>query len=305
MYRQAVIVVGLLLCTRALADDFIGTRPLGMGNAYRAVVTGNDAIFLNPAGMALFKSYSFEAEYLITPKYLSKDGPTEHVIQGSVVDNSTLQLFATGVAYTRVQRGDEKTGNRFDTAFAVPLSENFFFGLDAKYLDFDRSGQNKDLKAITIDAGALMRTSIGLSLGVVGYNLTNTADYIEHPISMGAAVMYSPFRTLEVAFDWLINFQKPKDASQPGRHHRVGYSYNVGGEYLLLDQFVVRGGYSYDQTSPYGDAHFVAAGIGYVSSQFTIDLGYRGSPSRNYGHVFGVTLRFLLQEQQVDTTNRE
>jgi opacity protein-like surface antigen len=277
-----------------------------MGNAYRAVVTGNDAIFLNPAGMALFKSYSLEVEYLITPKFGSKEeptakfgsrnGPTEHVIQASAIDNSISQVFATGVAFTRVQRGDDKTGNRFDLAFAVPISDNLFIGLDATYLDFNESGK-KNVNAVTASVAALLRTSFGLSLGVVGYNLTNTGDYLEHPISMGTAVMFSPFRTLELAFDWLVNFQKPTDATQPSADHRVGYSYNVGIEYLLLDQLVLRGGYSYDQTSPYGDAHLVAAGIGYVSSMTTIDFGYRGSPSKNFGHVFGITLRFLMQSQ--------
>lgn len=301
------MLVVLLLSVDARAEDFIGTRPLGMGNAYRAIVTGNDAIFLNPAGMALFKSYSLEIEYLITPKFGSKaqpsakfgssNGPTDHVIQASAIDNSISQIFATGVAYTRVQRGTEKTGNRFDLAFAVPISENLFIGLDTSYLNFDEFGKHNAVNAITIGLGALLRTSFGLSVGVVGYNLTNPADYLEHPISMGTAVMFTPFRTLELAFDWLVNFQKPTDPLKPNADQHVGYSYNVGIEYLFLSQLVLRGGYSYDQTSPYGDAHLLAAGIGYVSSVATVDFGYRGSPSRNFGHVFGITLRFLLQSQ--------
>jgi opacity protein-like surface antigen len=302
MYRYVVIALVFCISVGARAEDFIGTRPLGMGNAYRAIVTGNDAIYLNPAGMASQKSYSIEVEYLITPKFGSKatptspkfgatDGPTEHVINASVIDNSISQYFATGVAYTRVQRGKEKTGNRIDVAFGFPLSSGLFLGLDAVYLDFGK----KNVNAITVNVGALFRTTFGLSLGVVGYNLTNTADYLEHPISMGAAVMFSPFRTLELAFDFLVNFQKPVDPLRPSADRSVGYSYNVGIEYLLLEQLVVRGGYSYDQTSPYSDAHMVAAGLGYVSQVLTIDFGYRGSPSRNFGHVFGITLRFLLQ----------
>ena len=301
--------MALVLCISvgARAEDFIGTRPLGMGNAYRAIVTGNDAIFLNPAGMAALTSYSLEAEYLITPKFGSKatpsakfgttDGPTDHVIQASAIDNSIAQIFATGIAYTRVQRGNDKSGNRYDLAFAVPLSSKLFIGLDTTYLDFNEFGKKNAVRAITLSVGALVRTSFGLSVGVVGYNLTNTADYLEHPISMGAAVMFAPFRTLELAFDFLVNFQKPVDPLQPSADQRVGYSYNVGIEYLLVDQLVVRGGYSYDQTSPYGNAHMVAAGLGYVSSALTIDFGYRGSPSRNFGHVFGITLRFLLQSK--------
>ena len=304
MYRYAMALALLLLSVCARADDFLGSRPMGMGNAYRAVANGNDAIFLNPAGMALFKAYSIEAEYLMTPKFGSANGPFEHVIQASVVDNSSLQNFATGVAYTRVQRGDQKTGNRFDMAFGVPISENLFVGMDVEYLDFDldEPGRQKDLKAITFDAGLLFRTSFGLAVGVVGYNLTNTGEYLEHPISMGTALAYSPFGSLDIAFDWLINFQKPKDATQPVRDHRVGYSYNIGIEYLLLDQIILRAGYSFDQSSPFGNANYLGAGIGYVSSLVTVDFGYRGSPSRDFGHIFGITLRFLLQEQQANVS---
>ena len=37
------------------AQDFVGTRPIGMGEAVRGTLMLNDAIYMNPATMAMTK----------------------------------------------------------------------------------------------------------------------------------------------------------------------------------------------------------------------------------------------------------
>ncbi len=293
MYRSALVILSLIVSLPAAADDFMGTRPLGMCGAHRAVVTGNDAIVLNPAGMSLFRRYSFEGQYLLATKFDSEDGPDQHVFHVSVVDNK-IQYFATGMAYTRVERGDDKAGNRYDMAFSVPLTEGLMIGTDIKYLDFDRKDK-ANVDAVSVDVGILLRTSVGLHLAVVGYNLTNTADYLEHPISMSAALMYSPFRTLELSFDWFINFQKPTDIEEPAGAKETGYSYAFGVEYLLLGQITLRGGYLIDKSRPSGDDQYWSAGIGYVTQRFAFDFGYRGSVNHtSWGNNFGFGVRLFM-----------
>jgi hypothetical protein len=293
MNRTALVILVLLVSYSVAADDFLGTRPLGMGGAHRAIVTGNDAIVLNPAGMSLFKRYSFEAQYLLATKFDSENGPDQHVFHVSVVDNQ-IQYFATGMAYTRVERGDDKTGNRYDMAFSVPLTEGLLIGTDIKYLDFERKDKpNTD--AVSVDVGMLLRTSVGLNLAVVGYNLTNTADYLEHPISMSAALMYSPFRTLELSFDWGINFQKPSDIEEPTGDKETGYSYAFGIEYLLLGQITLRGGYLIDNSRPSGDDQYWSLGVGYVTQRFAFDFGYLGSVNHTkWGNNFGFGVRLFM-----------
>jgi len=294
MYKiQTTILVVLIFCAPCLAEDFVGTRPLGMGGAHRAIVTGNDAIFMNPAGMSLFRRYSLEAQYLLVPKFGSKEGPEEHVAHISVVD-SQLQYFATGLAYTRVQRGDDKTGNRYDLAFSVPLTEGLLIGADIKYLDFDRKDRS-GVDAVTGDLGILLQTTIGLHVAVVGYNLTNTADYVEHPVSMAAALMYSPFRSLELSFDWFINFQKLEDIEDPTGAKKTGYAYAFGVEYLLMGQVTIRAGYLIDQSRPTGNDQFWSVGVGYVSRSFAFDFGYRGSVNHtDWGNRFGFGVRVFM-----------
>jgi hypothetical protein len=267
----------MLLARAAPAEDFTGVRPLGMGGSFRSVVSGNDAIYMNPAGMSLFPRYSFETQYIYSPDlYADTPSQDEHVINVSVIDNQ-IQFFATGLAYTRVERGDEKKGNRYDLAFSVGLTENLLVGTNIKYLNFDRFDKEDALNAVTVDVGALFMTSFGLNIGVAGYNLTNTADYIEHPVSMAVGLSYSPFRTLVMAFDWFINFQRPVDVLEPLGEKDTGYRYHFGAEYLLLGQVTVRAGYLIDNARPGDKDMFWSVGVGYVTDRFAVDFGYRGS----------------------------
>jgi len=289
-----LVLVPCLAAPAQAADDLQLTRPLGMGEAYRAVASSNDAIFLNPAGLSLFKRYAFDIQYLVTPDHGRKDGPEEHIFTTSVLDNQ-LGPFATGVAYTRVQRtGDTKHGNRYDLAFAFPLGDMFHLGLDVKYLNFDRKGREDAVNAVSVDVGALLVLPMGFSLGVVGYNLTNTGDYLEHPMSMAAAVAWSPFRSLVIAFDWYANFQRLVDPEDMVGPKEQGYRYAVGAEYLLFGEVVVRGGYQYDDASPFGAEHWYSFGLGYVSEAFALDAGYRGPVSHAWGGTVGVSVRLFL-----------
>ncbi len=274
--------------------DFIGARPLSMGGAHRSIVTGNDAIFLNPAGMSLFKRYSFESQYLVKPHWAAKDGPDEHIFNTSVVDNQ-LAPFATGLSYTRVERGKSKKGNRYDMAFSYALSNSLMLGTNVKYLNYDRDGNEDAVDAVTLDVGMLLRFDFGLHIGVVGYNLTNTADYLDHPISMATSIMYSPFRSLELAFDWSINFQKPADPDEPLDKKKTGYSYHFGAEYLLMGQILLRAGYVIEGSDPrLEDEQYWTVGAGYISESIAIDFGYQGSVYHSWNNTFGVLVRVFL-----------
>ena len=292
MLRRSIVLVLFLTASEATAWDFIGTRPLGVGGAHRAIVTGNDAIMLNPAGMSLFRHYSFEAQYLVKPEY-TDGGDAEHAMVASVVDNQ-IAPFATGVAYTRIERGGQKAGNRYDLAFAMNLSNNLFVGMNTKYINFDKTGTEDAVDAVSIDLGLLIRMDFGLHIGVVGYNLTNTADYNEHPVSMGVAAMFTPFRSLELAFDWYINYQKPKDPAEPTGEKETAYSFHFGAEYMLFGQFVLRAGFQLDDANPVLEDKYWTIGAGYISKTLALDFGYQGSIEHGWNNTFGVMLRLFL-----------
>ena len=285
----------LFLSPRAAqAGELWSARTLGMGNAGRALVGGNDAIYLNPAGLSTIKQYAFAGNYFHSSGIPVLSGITEHLFNVSVVDAQT-QLVGAGFAYSRLERGDAESGNRYDLAFAFPLSGRIFLGFDIKYLQFDRADGRKDLDVVSGDVGLLLKTESGLGLGVIGYNLTNPGDHLEYPVSLGAGVAYT-FADLSASVDWLMSFQKPKDPADLRGATAQGHSARVGLEYLAAGQFTLRAGYMYEGTVP-GDAlNWWSVGLGYVSPVLALDLGYRGSVKGAALNTFGVELRLFLPE---------
>ncbi len=277
---------------QAVGEELLGSRPLSMGGAHAAVSTGNDAIFFNPAGMSLFRRYTLETNYLHTPK-TETQGSLEHTFNVSVVDNQ-IQSFATGMSYSRIDRDGSKKGNRYDLAFSTAITDNLFIGTNIKYINFDIDGKIDAVDAVSVDAGLLLRTTFGLSLAVAGYNLTNPADYLEHPVSMRTGAMFSPFRTLALAFDWHINFQRPVDAAALLGKKETAYSYHFGLEYLVFGQLAVRGGYLMDHARIGPNDHFWSAGLSYVSQRMALDFGYRSSIDHPSHRVFAVGLKLFL-----------
>jgi hypothetical protein len=278
---------------QVLAADFYGTRPLGMGGAHRSIVTGNDAIYLNPAGMSLYRHFSTEGFYSFSPSWGSANGPEQHLFNVSAVDNQ-MNPYSSGFAYTRFSRGDLKEGNRFDLAFAGAFSDSLFVGTNIKYINFHRNDGASHIKAVTADLGLLVHFDFGLNLGLVGYNLTNTADYLEHPVSMAAAISYSPFMTLVFAFDWCINFQYPVDPAAPLGDKKSTYSFHFGAEYLL-GHMTVRAGFALDNTTLLlQDEKYWSVGLAYVTKQYAFDLGYQGSLNSEWNNTFSAQLRLFM-----------
>ncbi len=278
----------------AQAAEFWSTRNLGMGNAGRAMASGNAAIYLNPAGLSSLKQYAFAGNYFYSSALPVLSGVKEHLFNVSVMDSQT-QALGVGFAYGRLERGDTEDGNRYDLAFALPLSGKVLLGLDVKYLDFDRSDGRRDLDAVSGDVGLLLKTDLGLSIGVVGYNLTNPSDYLEYPISLGAGAAYAlgPFAA---SVDWVMSFQKPRDPTALRGETEQGHSARVGLEYLAAGQIALRAGYMYEGTLP-GDAlSWWSVGLGYVSPVLALDLGFRGSFENTSLNTFGVELRLFLPE---------
>src|SRR5205807_703736 len=74
-------------------SDFVGVRPMGMGEAQRATATGASGPLLNPAGMSLVRQYVIEGMYGI------KIETVGHHANISVVDSITARI-AAGLFYS-------------------------------------------------------------------------------------------------------------------------------------------------------------------------------------------------------------
>jgi opacity protein-like surface antigen len=216
-----------------------------------------------------------------------------HVINVSVVDNK-IAPFAMGLSYTRVKGSDFKTGNRVDLAFSVPLGQSFFIGTDIKYIDFDQLGIEDRTETVTLDVGAMLRSSFGLNLAVVGYNLTNPKDYIDHPVSMAVGLSWTLFQSLNLAADWFINFQNPSDLQDLSKKKEIGHCAFVGAEYTFMEMISLRAGYIFDRTELDQNEHYWTVGVGYVSLSGKFNFGYQGNIHHTWGGIFGVSIELFI-----------
>jgi hypothetical protein len=272
-----LLAAGFLAAPRgAWAQNFLGARALGLGEAQRALVNSNDALYLNPAGLALGKLYSIEGAVMA-----SLDG-NDRRYNGSVTDSQAGPV-AGGLGYTFFdEHFDHDNGvdhtrriHRLDIGVATRIADKAAIGLTGRYFDFEEKlGPDPvsagSFNAFTLDAAFQWRTDLGLALGLAGYNLTNS-DHPEMPLTVGGGLGFgTDFLSIEA--DALYNPRIGKE--------RVSGAASV----VLANVFALRAGGSYDlanQTACFN------AGVGYAADQFGADVGYRmrikgpGGPGTN------------------------
>ncbi len=277
-HAAALAIVGFALVApdARAQEDFTGGRSVGMAGAHRAIVTGNDAIYLNPAGMSLSRKYSIEAGYLYNQGRETHDGSV------SIVDSVTAAV-AAGVAYSYVTgkrniiaadgtlQKIDRSGNIAHLALSGSFSKSLSIGIAAKYMDISYgaspvAGAHEAVNAVTIDVGVHYRVSPNVTVALTGYGLTNTGS-AEAPVAMGLGLALGPSPKFQFAFDWIIDFTSSKyleDIAAP-RERSTKHQIRAGLEWVVADFFALRAGYFHDRaTRPMPD-NAVAFGLGFFA----------------------------------------
>lgn len=262
--------------------DFSGPRSMGMGDAHRAVASGNDGIYLNPAGLGQHKRYALEFVYLLNPAAPS------NIINFSIVDSDTSPV-ATGLAYTHWSvgaRGGRKSGSIFNLAFGYPLTDGVFFGWGLKYLNLDSQAAEDSISRVTTDFALMLRFSEMFSVGAVGYNLIKVNDD-EAPRMLALAGAFGDDKEFRLAFDWTVDFDTRETTTA---------AFRAGGEVLVAQAFPVRAGYIKDNVREKSYATF---GIGLVGEGLGLDFAYKrqvaGNEDSGQDHQFAAALRLQLK----------
>jgi hypothetical protein len=258
------------------AEDVSRARSLAMGGAYRAVATSNDAIYLNPAGVALGQKYALDGNFALNPETDLRHWSV------SVVDSKTTTL-AAGLSYTSLRgHGAEGAtkGSVTHLALGLPMADVGAIGFSAKYLSFDRPDPTN---AITGDVGLLVRLAGRLSAAAVAYNVVDVAS-TEAPFGAGFGLSYGDDLSFRLAADLALDLSREDDT--PATVH-------AGGEYLLAGVLPVRVGFRRDLDR---DVNHVSGGFGFVSPTFGADVAYVQSldPDLPTDRIFSVTLQFFL-----------
>jgi hypothetical protein len=310
-----LMVAGASGTARAQAD-FVGARALGQGEAARATATGAEGVLLNPAGMSLLKQYVIEANYGFNVEQL---GHHAHV---SVVDSVTSRV-AAGLFYTFIYEQPKlgfdwaggrvestqitRTGHAAGLSLSIPLGDKFILGATIKYLHFDTTAPLPPptvpnsltldtVNGITFDIGLLVRLGEKFRIAAIGYNLWDHGSR-ESPLSLGLAVAVTPVPQLSINFDAVVNFTGFQSYHLDMMTNKVTLDSRVTGrlgpglEWLIANKVPLRAGVVYDSGLP---GTFLTCGLGYVSSSFGVDIGYRAKVTGGIENFLMVGVRLFV-----------
>ncbi len=317
------IVVILLLALPAASSAmwYWGTKPLGMGTAGVAVADDNNAIQMNPAGVAETRFGSLDVQFerreyeIYDYPQLHEDDikeeeddwlpgyertnwyddeetdPHEKNISdfwhASIIDGKTSKAVSAGVSFTAANFPNRTFQEGKDYRAAVALAGNsgdiFYLGLAGKYISFEPGDSN-----FNMDAGFIVRAIDYFSVGVVGRNVFGSSDpyKAEREVAGGVAVHVLDYAT--VAFDATKVF----DVEEPNT-----FNFALGAEgwvYKTVRQkagLAIRGGFDWNQIY---DRDYYAFGIGWNSAEGGLGYTFRGDVerTRNFQHSISLTLRF-------------
>jgi opacity protein-like surface antigen len=258
-------------------------RSGGMAGALRAMGGDVNAIFLNPGAMGVSRVYHIQALGQFTPE------AGRQLYGGAVVD-STRRLSGGLAVVGGFQDPDGIDRSHVDVraALAFALSNRFHLGLAGRYLSLDQEGlgplghsrasgglydeedqpDGRDalVNTLTFDAGAVIRATDELHIGLVGQSLSYPNNGLLPTVAGGGIGYGNGDFSIEV--DALADFNSWTEPSP-----RV----MAGGELLIADAFPIRAGYRFDLMAGSGltSSHQASGGLGYVDPRFSVEASVR------------------------------
>jgi opacity protein-like surface antigen len=286
-FAACVGVAGSLLCAPAGADrsdlppevgynygEIETPRIAAMGGAQRAFSNSLEALFVNPANMAVTRIYHLGALAQIWPE------ANRQSYGGGAVDSIVSSArIAGGLGATwnlQDQDGIERQWTDLRFALAFPFSDQFFLGAGGRHLWLKEDGSEAEigsslasgglpddqiLRGFSFDAGATLKPSPEFAISLVGANLNNPGTGFQ-PTSVGGGIGFGN-ENLTIEGDLLSDFTT---------WDKTTVRAMLGGELLAGDHVPLRLGYRYDQGA---ESHAVSAGIGYIERAFAAELAVR------------------------------
>ncbi len=263
-------------------------RGAAMSGAQRAFSTSYGALLSNPANMVSSRVYHVGALASIWPE------ANRQTYGAAIVDSSTSSTRLAGGLAALWTLQDHSGVNRLASdlrlGLAMPFSEVFRAGVTGRYLSLRENGdpvlgvnpasgglQGKSIvRGFGIDVGATLQPSPSVAISLVGVGLN------------GAGTGFQP-TVLSTGLGWTNkNLTFEGDAAADfTTWDRTTMRLMAGVEYLLGDHYPLRAGYRWDSGL---HAHAASAGVGYISSAFSLEMGAR----RSFGEFAATALVFSL-----------
>jgi hypothetical protein len=248
-------------------------RSDAMGGAHAAVATSNDALLVNPAGLAQVRRYHFELDGIYDARFPAQD------VTASIVDGVTGAPVATGLVWSRWgsgQPGGRGEGWLLGLGYSTPIGQSLWFGGTTRYLRFHTP--DGFVSKFTQDVGLLARRG-NFAWAAVVQNISFDRTPL-FPITATAAVAWGTDADWHIAFDYKADLNDTSNV----KHRTSG-----GLEYLLEQALALRGGATWDP----GEGRFwVSAGAAILTEKAALQGAWRRQVNGGNDQFFelGVTL---------------
>ena len=250
-------------------------RSTAMGGAHAAIATSNDALAVNPAGLAQSRRYHLEVDGLYDATF-----PAQAVL-ASLVDTVSTPV-ASGLLWSRWASGQPSgrgEGWSLGLAYAGPVAQGLLFGGETKYLYFHTpSGL---VQKLVQDVGLLQRRG-NFSWAAVLQNISLEKTPL-FPLTATAGLAWG------TDSDWHLAFDYKADLSDTSN---VKNRFALGGEVLLGDVLALRGGGTWDATAK---QWWLSAGVGLLTEKGGLQLVWRRRVEGPYDQFFQGGLTIYLQ----------
>jgi hypothetical protein len=247
-------------------------RSTAMGGAGAAIATSNDALTLNPAGLAQIRRYHFEIDGMYDSRFPAQG------ITASIVDSASSAV-GSGLLFSRWATGQPAgrgEGWSIGLGYSGAVGQNLFFGGQTKYLRFHTP--DGLVAKWAQDVGFLSRKG-GFAWGAVLHNVS--LDKLPlFPLTATAAVAWG------TDADWHLAIDYNADLSDS---NHIKHKAAVGGEVLIDEGIALRGGATWDATA---DIWWASGGIGFLTEKGALQLVWRRRMTGPLDQFFqaGITL---------------
>jgi hypothetical protein len=289
-----LLSAAVLLPAVAHADNVtesMGPRAIAMGEALRAASFGSLSTTLNPAGLALSKTYELEATYGFRPE------DSANLFSASVCDSVTTRIAAClfykflDANPSTVDGEWERTMHAAGMTLAAPVGDALTLGVSGKYVDYQETDGTRTSPpdrsrsgAFIVDAGATVKAGSMINIGLVAHNLMGS-DAGEFPRELGGGLAAFASSKVMLGADARWNLEKAT-----GR-------FGLGGELFLPMQegqqgIPLRLGLLHDTD---GSSTYLSGGLGFINPRVAVDLGARkGVSGEDQAFQLQISVRLFL-----------
>lgn len=308
--RKTIAAVSAVLCCRGFAfagsapgtSAFqflqlgVGARPAAMGETYAGVADDVNAIYWNPAGLAVLERRELSMTHALW---------LEGITYSNIACAAPVKGGAVGAAFNFLNTGGiqkaDNTGMRFaenydmsDVMGVVSYARgtgNFALGANLKYISSQL--EEESAHSFAADIGALYRgfrpwgrkLGVGLSLQNAGTKAKYVSEEASIPLTVRAGAGLELFEGLLLASD-LNYIEKDIDI-----HAGAEYARRLGSVVMAA-----RAGYKSDTVSELGALSGLTAGLGIKWSKYQLDYAWNSFTDLGITHRFSMGIKFGAQD---------